>query len=179
MIFKRTLFGENMKVLSIIDSFKGTLTSLQLGQIMSEELNKKGIEADYIPISDGGDGFLDVIEMVAKQPRVEVTVSDPLGRKIKTYFLYDENTKTAYLELAKSSGLNLLSEVELNPNVSSTFGLGETIEQALARGAKKMIVGIGGSATNDGGSGMLEALSCRFFDSEGYLLSSIWLRRSS
>jgi glycerate kinase len=162
-----------MRVLSIIDSFKGTLTSLQLGQIMSEELNKKGIEADYIPISDGGDGFLDVIEMVVKTKRVEVTVSDPLGRKIQTYFLFDKKTQTAYLELAKSSGINLLSKSELNPFVTSTFGLGETIDQALAHGAKKMVVGIGGSATNDGGSGMLEALGCRFFDAEDHLLSSL------
>ncbi|HBP26257.1 MAG TPA: hypothetical protein DD618_04825 [Acholeplasmatales bacterium] len=162
-----------MKALSIIDSFKGTITSTELGMIMSEELTKKGIEADFIPISDGGDGFLDVTEMVTKDPRIEVVVSDPLGRKIKTYFLYDEGSRTAYLELAKSSGLNLLSENELDPFATSTYGLGETIGKALAIGAKKIIVGIGGSATNDGGSGMLEALGCRFLDSENHLLTSL------
>ncbi|MDD4388945.1 MAG: glycerate kinase [Bacilli bacterium] len=162
-----------MKVLALIDSFKGTLTSAQLGKIITEELTKKNITADYLPISDGGDGFLDVIAKAADVITIPVRVRDPLSRPLDSYYLYDEKQSTAYLELAKASGINLLKKEELNPLLASTYGLGQTISAAIRNRAKKIIVGIGGSATNDGGAGMAEALGCRFFDSSGKLMTGL------
>lgn len=162
-----------MKVLSIIDSFKGTLTSNELGNSMTKVLTNKKIEADYIPISDGGDGFLDVIEKVTKTSRIKVNVLNPLRNPIETYYLYDYKSNVAYIELAKSSGINLLRKEELNPYLTSTYGLGETINYAIACGVKKIIIGIGGSATNDGGAGMLEAMGCLFYDQDNNLLKDL------
>lgn len=162
-----------MKVLSIIDSFKGTLTSNELGMIMTDVLRRKHIEADYLPISDGGDGFLDAIEKMVRAKRINVRVLDPLGRQIETYYLYDEDEKCAYIELAKSSGINLLKANELNPFLTSTYGLGQMINHAISQGIKNIIVGIGGSATNDGGAGMLEAMGCLFYDQENNLINSL------
>lgn len=153
-----------MKVLSIIDSFKGTLTSVELGKIATDIFAQKGLDATWLPISDGGDGFLDAIEKVVSTERIALKVSDPLGREIDTYYLLDEEKKTAYIEMAKCSGINLLTKEELNPFLTSTYGFGQAILHAIDSGIKSITVGIGGSATNDGGSGLLEALGCRFFD---------------
>lgn len=165
--------GEVMKVLSIIDSFKGTITSNELGIIISKVLRRKQIEADYLPISDGGDGFLDAIEKAVATNRVMVRVLDPLGRQIETYYLYDDVNKIAYVELAKSSGINLLTKDELNPFRTSTYGLGQVINHIIDAGVKNIIVGIGGSATNDGGAGMLEAMGCLFYDNNNHLLTRL------
>lgn len=154
-----------MKVLSVIDSFKGTITSKRLGQITKEELEKKGIECKYLSISDGGEGFLDAISNNLKLDEIIVTVNNPLFKKIEARYLSD-NLNTAYVELAESSGISLLTKDELNPYIASTYGLGEVILDAIKKGHKKIVVGIGGSATNDGGSGMLEALGCKFYNND-------------
>jgi len=159
-----------MRVLVMIDSFKGTMTSTNLGEIMTQELKKKRITATYLPISDGGDGFLEALATTVRGRRVPVMAKDPLGRPINTFFLFDEANAAAYLELAKISGINLVQEEELNPLYASTFGLGEVARSALNHGAKQIIVGIGGSATNDGGAGMAEALGCCFYDKYGRLI---------
>lgn len=151
-----------MKVLSLIDSFKGTLSSLTLGKIMTETLQKRNIEASYIPISDGGEGFLDVISFIKNVKRINCSINDPLARLIKSYYVVDNDT--AYIEMAESSGLGLLKDDEKNPFLTSTYGLGELINDAFNKGYKKIIVGIGGSATNDGGAGMLEALGVKFYN---------------
>lgn len=156
-----------MKVLALIDSFKGTLTSRRLGKIMTEELGKKDIESEYFPISDGGDGFLETVEEAVKAAPVLIKTVDPLGRPLYTYFLYDEESAVAFLEMAKTSGVILLKKEELDPLRASTYGLGQAIQTAIATGAREIIVGLGGSATNDGGAGMLEALGVRFYDAEG------------
>lgn len=162
-----------MKVLSIIDSFKGTITSNELGSIISRVLQSKKIDANYLPISDGGDGFLDAIEKAVVTKKVFIKVFDPLGRHIETYYLYDEKNKIAYVELAKSSGIHLLTTNELNPSFTSTFGLGQTINHVIDSGVKDIIVGIGGSATNDGGAGMLEAMSCLFYDANNNIINKL------
>ncbi len=162
-----------MKVLSIIDSFKGTLISSELGSIMTNVLRKKGYEAQYIPISDGGDGFLEAIESAVKTKRVKVNVLNPLLKPIETHYLYDEKSSTAYIELAKSSGIYLLTKDELNPYITSTYGLGQTINKAIEKGVKRIIIGLGGSATNDGGSGMLEAMGCLFYDENHELMQNL------
>ncbi len=151
-----------MKVLAIIDSFKGTLTSKELGEITKEQLAQKEIKCDFFPVSDGGDGFLECIEHLIDTEKVECTVFNPLFQTIKTYYLKDQENN-AYIEMALASGINLLSREQLNPYQTSTYGTGQIIKKAIENGAKQIIVGIGGSATNDGGTGMLEALGVKFF----------------
>lgn len=151
-----------MKVLAIIDSFKGTITSKELGKITKEQLAKRFIACDFFSISDGGDGFLECIEPLIAAIKVKCQIYDPLFREIETYYLKDAND-CAYIEMALASGINLLQTNELNPYQTSTYGTGQLIKKALANGAKKIVVGIGGSATNDGGAGMLEALGVKFF----------------
>lgn len=162
-----------MKALIMIDSFKGTITSKRLGEITQEEMSKKGIDSKYYPIADGGDGFLDAIEVFLKLKKVDIKCLDPLYREIDSYYLYDEDNKTAYIELAKTSGINLVKKEELNPYVATTFGLGQMIESAISNGSKKIVLGVGGSATNDGGLGMLEALGVKFFNKDNEEMSHL------
>lgn len=163
-----------MKVLSIIDSFKGTISSNRLNELVSLELSKKGHSVDCITIADGGDGFLDAISDILKNLRVKkVIVNNPLFNLIESQYLIDDLNNTAYIELAKASGINLLKKEELNPFIASTYGLGELINDAINSGIKRIIIGIGGSATNDGGSGMLEALGVKFYDEFGNIIHHI------
>lgn len=151
-----------MKILTLIDSFKGTITSIRLGEIVKEELEKKGYEVTPIAIADGGDGFLDAISQTIDLDKVWITVKDPLFRDIESYYLISKDKKTAYIELAKASGIGLLKESELNPFKTTTYGFGQMILDALNKSVKNIVIGIGGSATNDCGSGMLEALNVKF-----------------
>lgn len=151
-----------MKILSIIDSFKGTITSLRLGELVKEEQEKKGNEVKSIAIADGGDGFLDAISQNIPLDKVYINVCDPLFRKVESYYMLSKDKKTAYIELAKASGINMLTEEELNPFITSTYGFGEMIYDAVKKNVENIVIGIGGSATNDCGSGMLEALGAKF-----------------
>lgn len=148
-----------MKILALIDSFKGTITSKELGKLVKEEL---GSCVTTYAIADGGDGFLDSISENIALDKKHIKVKDPLFRSIDSYYLLTSDKKTAYIELAKASGISLLKENELNPLITSTYGFGEMILDALNQDVKKIIIGIGGSATNDGGTGMLEALGVKF-----------------
>lgn len=113
-----------------------------------------------LPLSDGGAGFVDVLSGALGGETVSVTVADPLGRPVPAVILLVDvsGRRTAYLESAQACGLHLLAEGERNPSVTSTFGVGELIEAAVAQGATRVVVGLGGSGTNDGGAGMLAAL---------------------
>lgn len=153
-----------MKILAMIDSFKGTITSKELGKLTKEILNKNNIECDYFATSDGGDGFLDSLLAGNSYQVRKVLASDPMFRKVECEYLV--NNDTAYIEMAKVSGINLLKKEELNPFTRSTFGLGEVILDAINSGYKKIVLGIGGSATNDAGMGMLEALGVKFYDND-------------
>ena len=152
-----------MKVLAIIDSFKGTLSSRELGELTKSVLSKRKIKCDYLAISDGGDGFLECLESIIKVKRIYCKVNDPLFRTIDSFYLFDESSKTAYVEMALASGINLLKKEELNPYLATTYGTGELIMDAIQKKARKIIIGIGGSATNDGGTGLLEAMGVNFY----------------
>lgn len=158
-----------MKILSLIDSFKGTITSKELGRMVYDIFTEKGHEVKSYAIADGGDGFLDAISENIKLERKEITCLDPLSRKILSYYLVSKETNTAYIELAKASGIGLLKESELNPFKATTYGFGETIKDAIINGYKNIVIGIGGSATNDCGSGMLEALGVDFKNDQDIL----------
>lgn len=161
-----------MRVLGIVDSFKGNLTSKEIGEILKEELKNKVEYFNYLPISDGGEGFLDMFSNF-KYLDVSLDINDPLFRKIKSSYLIDNKTNTAFIELARASGFSLLKKEELNPFITSTYGLGEVINDAISRGVKNFVIGIGGSSTNDGGAGMLEALGVKFYNKKDELITKI------
>ena len=167
-----------MNVLTIIDSFKGTITSKRLGEITKEELEKKGHNVDIISVADGGDGFCDAIEdiLITKKTKYKIRklkVYNPLFKKIDSYYLIDKDNNVAYIELARASGINLLSREELNPFKTSTYGFGELISDAIKQGIKKIVLGIGGSATDDAGVGLLEALGLKFYNQDEEELSKM------
>ena len=174
------------KIIIASDSFKGSLTSLEVARAAEEgvKMVKDANEMEYaektkrdcgecdircIEIADGGEGTGATLTRVLGGDVVNTIVSDPLGRKIEaTYGIATiSGQKTAIMEMAQASGLTLLKPSERNPLLTSTHGTGEMILDALNRGCRKFLIGIGGSATNDGGTGMLEALGFKFIDSNG------------
>lgn len=158
-----------MKIVVAPDKFKGSLTSLQFCRIVEEQLKASIPSATVIslPMADGGDGTVAIAQYYLGGEKHRLVVHDPLGRKIKAKYLLGREKQTAYIEMAEASGLNLLSKGEQNPMQTSTYGFGELIKDAILQGAKKIILGIGGSATNDGGMGMARALGYRFYDKMG------------
>ncbi len=162
-----------MNILTIIDSFKGTITSKELGEMTKQGLEKKGHKVDYVTTSDGGEGFLEAFYDIlnGKGKYHYLNCFDPLGRKIETCFL--ENEDTAYLEMAKSSGICLLKKEELNPFIATTYGFGQVIDYCIHQGFKKIVIGIGGSATNDCGVGMLEALGVKFYNRNNQMMKDL------
>lgn len=173
-IFKNDFFGKKTEksVLVISDSFKGSLTSKEVGQIISETLTNKGLKSDYICISDGGEGFLDAILTDKSNLLVETEDAfDCFFRPNKAKYLYSESDKTAYFELAEVVGLCKIDPKEKDPFKASTYGLGVIIKKAILKhDIKKIILGIGGSASTDAGAGMLEALGVKFFDENKNLI---------
>ena len=119
---------------------------------------------DQIPISDGGEGLLEALLTPLQGTLVSVSVKDPLHRTIEASYGLVDQGKTAIIEMATASGLELLSIEERNPLITSTYGTGELIKDALDKGCTKIIIGLGGSATNDGGMGMIKALGGLFLD---------------
>ncbi len=149
-----------MNILIACDSFKGSLTSAEVCECVSETLNNANIKTVRCPLADGGEGTVNAFRSALKCETVTTTVHDPLMRKISAQYVIAE--KTAIIEMASASGITLLKENELNPETTSTYGTGELIYHAIEKGCTKIIIGIGGSATNDGGKGCLEALGAVF-----------------
>ena len=158
-----------MKIVTAIDSFKGSLNTFQSGSAVSRAANAVFPEAvtDVCPLADGGEGTVDAIISANGGEIIKVKVHDPLYRIIDSSYGYVKKTKTAVIEMATASGITLVSEEERNPLNTTTYGVGELISDALSRGAERFIVGIGGSATNDGGVGMLQALGFEFYAKNG------------
>ena len=172
-IFKKDFFSAGKKrILVICDSFKGTLSSKEVGEIVVNNVNKNKYIAEYLPISDGGEGFLDALLMWNKNLKEHyVMTCDAFRRVNSSKYLFDKETKTLYFELAECVGIKDLSKEELNPYLASTYGLGIAIKEAIIKHhPSKIIVGIGGSASNDGGVGMLEAMGVKFCDKEGNVI---------
>ena len=163
------------KVLVCCDSFKGTMSSKTVCRIISEELNKNGFDAIQRIISDGGEGFLEAVNEGSKGlTKVKIKVNDALGRIHSAYYLYDSKENIAYLELAECCGINQLVKSEYDVLNCSTYGLGQAIKHAVdTYNVKDIVVGLGGSASNDGGVGMLEALGVEFFDGERFHMQGL------
>lgn len=138
------------------NSFKESMTANDVCQAMSKGILTVFPNAAIVnaPMADGGEGTTDVLIEATKGEKIEAVVTGPLAnQKVKTYFCFLGNSKTSVIEMAKASGLELLSEAERNPLLTTTFGTGELIKASLDYGAEKIVLGIGGSATNDGGAG--------------------------
>ena len=157
------------KIIIAPDSFKGSLTSIEVANAIEEGI-KKGItncEIVKLPIADGGEGTMDTLVSDLKGKKIKIKAHDPLMRPIKVEYGLVQNGKTAVIEMAIANGLTLLDIAEQNPSATTTFGTGEIIKDALKRGCHSFLIGIGGSATNDAGTGMLKALGYRFIDKNG------------
>ena len=147
-----------MKVVIAIDSFKGCLTSKEANEAAAEGIRKVYPDAEIIemPVSDGGEGYMEAFHAAIGGRLVEVAVRDPLMRPITAKYLLQNDL--AVIEIAQASGLTLLTKDERNPLVSTSYGTGQLVADAVRKGAKHIIVGLGGSATSDAGMGMLKAL---------------------
>lgn len=157
-----------MKVVVAIDSFKGSMSSRELGNTIEEGIKKVYPDAEIIkiPIADGGEGTVQALIEESDGKFIEIEVSNPLMKKIRAkYGIMGDNT--AVIEMAEASGLPLISIEERNPMKTTTYGTGQLIKDAIERGCREFIIGIGGSATNDAGVGMLQALGYKFLDKEG------------
>ena len=153
------------------DSFKGCLSSAQVADAVEKGIHEvyPDCEVVKLAVADGGEGTIEALALTLGGSIVEVQVQDPLGRLIPAEYAIVDGT-TAVIEMSRASGLTLLKEEERNPMLTSTYGTGQMVADALAKGCRRFIMGIGGSATNDAGTGMLEALGYRFMDAEGNLL---------
>ena len=147
-----------MKVVIAIDSFKGCLTSVEANQAAAEGVGSLFPDAEtvQVPVSDGGEGFLDAFHAAVGGELVKLVVSDPLMRPVTARYLMYDNA--AVIEMAQASGLTLLAPEERNPMVTTSYGTGQLVADAVRKGATHIIVGLGGSATSDAGMGMLRAL---------------------
>ena len=160
------------KIVVASDSFKGSLTSLEVAAGAEQGIHEVFPECEVVKVNvaDGGEGTMDALRSTLGGQWVTVAAADPLGRPRDVSYVVLSDGKTAVIEMSAASGLPLLEPQEQNPMLTSTFGTGEMIVDALSRGCRRFLVGIGGSATNDAGMGMLEALGFRFIDKDGKVL---------
>lgn len=158
-----------MKILIAPDKFKNSLQASQVCQAIEEAFRESGISfsAHRVPMADGGEGTCDVLTQFSKGRKITNQVFDPLFRYIEAQYGLSGDGETAFIEMASASGLQLLKGEERNPLNGTTYGTGQLIEHALGRGVKKIILGIGGSGTNDAGIGMAAALGMTFHSSSG------------
>ncbi len=157
-----------MRVVVAIDSFKGSLTSREAGEAVREAVRRRDENAcvTVCPIADGGEGTVDAMYSALGGKLIELPVTGPLGDRVTAKYLLTDDGR-AVIEMASASGLTLIPEESRNPLKATTRGVGELIRDAIKRGARSFVIGIGGSATNDGGVGMLSALGFDFLDKDG------------
>ena len=157
-----------MKVVIAIDSFKGSLSSLEAGEAVREGVLKADESAEVVirPLADGGEGTVDALAIGLGGEMIEVDVTGPLGERVRAKYCIVKGS-TAVIEMAQAAGLPLVPAELRDPMNTTTYGVGELILDAIRRGCRSFIVGIGGSATNDGGTGMLSALGFEFLDKNG------------
>lgn len=157
------------RIVVAADSFKGSLTSLEVAEAFACGFHRvfPHCEVEKVAVADGGEGTVEALVQTLGGERVSVMVHDPLMRPIEACYGIVNSGRTAVIEMSAASGLPLLTAQERNPLKTTTYGTGEMIANALGRGCREFLIGIGGSATNDAGVGMLRALGFRFLDAEG------------
>ena len=164
-----------MKLLIAADSFKDALSAMGVCEAIAHGLRLAIPDAtlQLLPLADGGEGTAEILTYHSKGAWLTSTVNDPLFRPVEAAYGLSGDGKTAFLDMAQASGLQLLKPEERNPLKTTTFGVGQLITKAVEAGARKVILGVGGSATNDGGLGMAAALGYRFLDKKGRELSPV------
>lgn len=157
-----------MKIIIAPDSFKGSLSAQEAAQAIEEGLRRSGIQADYvqIPMADGGEGTVRSLVDATRGTIVDARVTGPLGDSVQAYYGILGDDRTAVIEMAAASGIQFVNEQTKNPLITTTYGTGQLIKEALDRGVDEFIIGLGGSATNDGGAGMAQALGVRLLDGQ-------------
>ena len=161
-----------MKFVLAPDKYKGSLTGHEFCNAVESGIKKVFPDAEILkrPLADGGDGTIEVVAHYLNAHTVSLEVTDPLFRKIKADYLLSDDKETAFIEMSEASGYKLLDEAEMNCMHTTSLGTGEMIADALKKGAEHIVLGIGGSATNDGGMGMATALGYEFLDVNGATL---------
>tara|TARA_B100000427_G_scaffold110698_1_gene91773 strand:- start:8799 stop:9935 length:1137 start_codon:yes stop_codon:yes gene_type:complete len=169
------------KILISPQEFKESLTGLEVANAIQEGINKvdSKIKTSLVPVADGGDGTLQTMVDVTGGEIITETVRDPLGRNIDSVWGKLGDDSSAVIEMAKASGLALLNENEKSATLTSTYGTGQLFKFALDQGIKNFIIGIGGSATNDGGAGFVSALGAKLYDENGKEVESNGISLSS
>lgn len=155
-----------MKIVIAPDKFKNSLTGLSFCKAVKKGISNvlKNIDFVFLPLADGGDGTVEIMQFYLKGKKITTKVNNPFFKKINASYLYANNQKIAFIEMAEASGVKLLKKEELDCKNATTYGTGEMILDAISKGAKKIILGIGGSATNDCGIGMATSLGYQFLD---------------
>ena len=158
-----------MKVVVAIDSLKGSLSSLEAGNAIKQGIKRVYQDAKIIvkPLADGGEGTVEALVSGMNGKIETVVATGPLGDKIESSYGIIPEKRLAIMEMASIAGITLLSLKQRNPLYTTTYGLGEMIKDAISKGCNNFIIGIGGSATNDGGIGMLQALGFDLLDKDG------------
>jgi glycerate kinase len=158
-----------VRVLIAPQEFKGSLSAAEAARAMAEGLRRAlpGVEFDLAPMADGGPGTVEALVAAGGGQRLTASVTDPLGRPVEAAWGLLEEGSTAVIEMAAASGLVLLRSQERDARRTSTYGTGQLIAAALEAGCRRLVIGLGGSATNDGGAGMAQALGARLSDEEG------------
>lgn len=158
-----------MKAVIAIDSLKGSLSSIEAGQAIAEGIKKADAKAEVVirPLADGGEGTVEALVCGMNGTLQHVKVTGPLGEPVVCEYGIIDETKTAVIEMSGAAGITLVPDIKKNPLYTTTYGVGEVIRDAIEKGCRRFIVGIGGSATNDGGIGMLQALGYGFLNKDG------------
>ena len=162
-----------MRIVVAMDSFKGSLSSLEAGNAVKAGILKADPDTvvDVLPLADGGEGTVQAITSAADGKLVQVEVTGPLGDAVSGEYGIIHGGRTAVMEMCSAAGLTLIPEGKRDPRFTTTYGVGEMIRDAINRGCDRFLIGIGGSATNDGGVGMLQALGFHFLDADGNEIS--------
>lgn len=158
-----------MKIVIAPDSYKESLSALDVATAIELGFREIFPQAEYIklPVADGGEGTVEAMVAATQGRIVEVTVTGPLGTQVEGFYGLSGDEQSAFIEMAAASGLELVLPEQRNPLITTSWGTGELIRHALDAGVKHIIIGIGGSATNDGGAGMVQALGAKLLNSEG------------
>lgn len=162
-----------MKVVVAIDSLKGSLSSLEAGNAIKESINEviSGADVEVHPLADGGEGTVEALTLGMGGTIETIPVKGPLGEKVHASYGIIPQRQLAIIEMAAAAGITLIATEERNPLHTTTYGVGEMIKDAISKGCRHLIIGIGGSATNDGGAGMLQALGYALLDKDNQEIS--------
>lgn len=158
-----------MKAVIAIDSLKGSLSSIEAGKAVAEGIKRADPKVETVvrPLADGGEGTVEALVQGMGGVLQTIRVTGPLGEPVDCTYGIIEKLKTAVIEMSGAAGITLVPDEKRNPLYTTTYGVGEVIKDAIKKGCRRFLVGIGGSATNDGGAGMLQALGFDFLDKEG------------